>query len=49
MAKLEGPQAPLISEGASDSPGPSAPQAHHAPQAPQHSILHMPPLNWFPL
>ena len=40
MAEPEGPQAPLIPEGAQDPP------ACQVPQAPQQPIPHMPPFNW---
>ena len=49
MAKPEGPQAPLIPEGAQDPPVPQDPVAPHTPQVPQvlqQAIPHMLPLNW---
>ena len=52
MAEPEGPQAPLIQEGALNPPAPQnspatpAPHAPQALQAPQQPVLHMPPLNW---
>ena len=48
MAEPVGPQAPLISEGAPDPPGPQDPPASPAPQvlhAPQQPVSHILPLN----